>query len=83
MQVRQIAQTMSAQMDTMFDNIVNKQLEGQDITPEQQKQIDARRSAARDLLQLTHESARQGRSVFEISSVMAIAAVRALPGKAR
>jgi hypothetical protein len=34
-------------------------------------------------LQLTHESARQGRSVFEISSVMAISAVRALPGKAR
>jgi hypothetical protein len=34
-------------------------------------------------LQLTHESARQGRSVFEISSIMAISAVRALPGKAR
>ncbi len=34
-------------------------------------------------LRLTHESARQGRSVFEISSVMAISAVRALPGKAR
>jgi hypothetical protein len=34
-------------------------------------------------LQLTHESARQGRSVFEISSVMAISAVRALPAKAR
>jgi hypothetical protein len=34
-------------------------------------------------LQLTHESARQGRSVFEISSVMALSAVRALPGKAR
>jgi len=34
-------------------------------------------------LQLTHESARQGRSVFEISSVMAISAVRALPGRAR
>jgi hypothetical protein len=34
-------------------------------------------------LQLTHESARQGRSVFEISSVMAISAVRALPARAR
>jgi hypothetical protein len=34
-------------------------------------------------LQLTHESARQGRSVFEVSSVMALSAVRALPGKAR
>ena len=28
MQARQIVQTMSAQMDTMFDNMVNKQLEG-------------------------------------------------------
>ena len=33
--------------------------------------------------QLTHESARQGRSVFEISSILAISAVRTLPGKAR
>jgi hypothetical protein len=33
--------------------------------------------------QLTHESARQGRSVFEISSVMAVSAVRTLPAKAR
>lgn len=48
MQVRQIVQTMSAQMDTMFDNMVNKQLEGQNLTPEQQKQIEARRDAARD-----------------------------------
>ncbi len=31
---------------------------------------------------LKQESARQGRSVFETSSVMAVAAVRALPGKA-
>lgn len=50
MQVRQIVQTMSAQMDTMFDNMVNKQLEGQNVTPEQQKQIDARRNAARDMV---------------------------------
>lgn len=34
-------------------------------------------------LALTHESARQQRSVFEISSVMAISAVRSLPSKAR
>jgi hypothetical protein len=33
--------------------------------------------------QLKQESTRQGRSIFETSSVMAIAAVRALPGKAR
>lgn len=32
---------------------------------------------------LKNESARQGRSVFETSSLMAIAAIRALPGKAR
>ena len=32
---------------------------------------------------LNQESARQGRSVFETSSVMAVAAVRALPDKAR
>lgn len=50
MQVRQIVQTMSAQVDSMFDNMVNKELEGQNITPEQQKQIDARRDAARDMV---------------------------------
>jgi hypothetical protein len=33
--------------------------------------------------ELTQESARQGRSVFEISSLLAVSAVRALPGKAR
>ena len=33
--------------------------------------------------QLKQESARQGRSVFETSSAMAISAIRALPGKAR
>lgn len=33
--------------------------------------------------QLREESARQGRSIFETSSLVAIAAVRALPGKAR
>ncbi|HEU4623792.1 MAG TPA: hypothetical protein VFS52_03455 [Steroidobacteraceae bacterium] len=32
---------------------------------------------------LKQESARQGRSVFETSSIMAVSAVRALPGKAR
>lgn len=32
---------------------------------------------------LKNESARQGRSVFETSSLMAIAAIRTLPGKAR
>lgn len=33
--------------------------------------------------QLKHESTRQGRSIFETSSLIAIAAVRALPNKAR
>jgi len=32
---------------------------------------------------LRQESARQGRSVFELSSLMAVSAVKALPGKAR
>jgi len=32
---------------------------------------------------LRHESARQGRSIFEVSSVMAISAVRVLPGRLR
>jgi uncharacterized protein len=50
MQVRQIVQTMSAQMDGMFDNIVNKQLEGQNLTPEQHEQVEARRDAARDMV---------------------------------
>lgn len=50
MQVRQIVQTMSTQMDAMFDNMVNRQLEGQNITPEQHKQIDARRDAMRDAM---------------------------------
>jgi len=51
MQVRQIVQTLSTQMDTMFDSMVNKQLEGQNITPEQQKEIDARRDAARGMVE--------------------------------
>ena len=50
MQVRQIALTLSSQMDTMFDNMVNKQLEGQTMTPEQQKEVEARRNAARDMV---------------------------------
>jgi hypothetical protein len=33
--------------------------------------------------EIKQESARQGRSIFETSSVMAVSAVRALPGKAR
>jgi uncharacterized protein len=50
MQARQIVQTLSVQMDAMFDNLVNKQLEGQNPTPEQQKAIEARRDAARDMV---------------------------------
>jgi uncharacterized protein len=49
MQVRQIVQTMAAQMDAMFDNIVNKQLDGQNITPEQQKRIAASRQAMQEM----------------------------------
>lgn len=50
MQVRQIVQTMSTQMDTMFDNMINQQLAGQNITPEQHKRIDAARGAMQDMM---------------------------------
>jgi uncharacterized protein len=50
MQSKQVLQTMSAQMDTMFDGMLNKQLQGQDVTPEQQQEIDARRKMAKDMV---------------------------------
>ena len=49
MQARKIGETMSRQVDSMFDGMVNKLLEGKDLTPEQQKEIQARREKARDL----------------------------------
>ena len=50
MQAQKILQTLSAQMDGMFDGMVKKQLEGQDITPEQRQAIEARRKAASDMV---------------------------------
>jgi hypothetical protein len=49
MQARKIVETMSQQMDSMFAGMVNKLLEDKDLTPEQQKEIQARREKARDL----------------------------------
>jgi hypothetical protein len=50
MQARKIVQTLSEQMDGMFDSMVKKQLEGQDVTPEQRQAIEARRKAASDMV---------------------------------
>jgi len=46
-------------------------------------QLPSAAAVGRQWGQLQEESARQGRSIFETSSLVAIAAVRALPGKAR
>jgi hypothetical protein len=46
-------------------------------------QLPSAAAVGRQWRQLEEESTRQGRSIFETSSLVAIAAVRALPGKAR
>jgi len=46
-------------------------------------ELPSRQEISQQWEQLRHESARQGRSVFEVSSVMAISAVRVLPGRVR
>jgi hypothetical protein len=46
-------------------------------------QLPSPTAIGRQWEQLKHESTRQGRSIFETSSLIAIAAVRALPNKAR
>ena len=46
-------------------------------------QLPSAAAVGRQWGQLKEESTRQGRSIFETSSLVAIAAVRALPGKAR
>ncbi|HYL71130.1 MAG TPA: hypothetical protein VEY89_07505 [Candidatus Dormibacteraeota bacterium] len=46
-------------------------------------QLPSAAAVGRQWGQLQEESTRQGRSIFETSSLVAIAAVRALPGKAR
>ncbi len=49
MQSRKIVETMSQQVDSLYSGMVNKALEGKDLTPEQQKEIQARHDKARDL----------------------------------
>jgi len=49
MQSKTIVETMSQQVDGMYAGMVNKLLDGKDLTPEQQKQIQARGAKARDL----------------------------------
>ena len=41
---------LSDQMDGMFDSMVKKRLEVQDVTPEQRQAIEARRKAASDMV---------------------------------
>ena len=49
MQAKTIVETMSQQVDSMYAGMVNKLLDGKDLTPEQQKQIQARSAKAREL----------------------------------
>ncbi len=49
-QAKKILQTVSDQMDGMFAGMLKKQLEGQDVTPEQQQEITARQKAAADMV---------------------------------
>jgi hypothetical protein len=44
MQTKQLVTAMSQQVDGMYKNMVNQALEGKDITPEQQKVIEANRA---------------------------------------
>jgi hypothetical protein len=50
MQSKKILQAMTEQLDSTYDGMLNKQLEGQDLTPEQQKDIAVRRKAAMDMV---------------------------------
>jgi hypothetical protein len=50
MQAKKILQAMTEQLDSSYDGMLNKQLEGQDLTPEQQKNIAVRRKAAMDMV---------------------------------
>ncbi len=45
-QAKKILKAASDQMDTMFDGMVKKQLDGKDVTPQQQQEIEARRKTA-------------------------------------
>jgi hypothetical protein len=50
MQAQKVLQVLSGQMDSMFDGMVKKQLEGQDVTPEQRQAIEARRKVAAEMV---------------------------------
>jgi uncharacterized protein len=50
MQAQKVLQTLTEQMDGMFDSMVQKQLEGQNVTPEQRQEIEARRKVAGDMI---------------------------------
>jgi uncharacterized protein len=50
MQAQKVLQVLVEQMDTMFDGMLQKQLEGQSVTPEQRQAIEARRKAATDMV---------------------------------
>jgi hypothetical protein len=49
-QAKKILQAASDQLDTLFDGMVKKQLEGENVTSEQQQAIEARRKAAESMV---------------------------------
>jgi uncharacterized protein len=50
MQAQKVLQALTEQMDSMFDGMVQKQLQGQNVTAEQRQEIQARRQAAEDMV---------------------------------
>jgi hypothetical protein len=50
MQAQKLVQTISAQMDGMFAGMLKKQLDGQEVTPEQQHAIEERQQAAKSMV---------------------------------
>lgn len=50
MQAQKMLQAVTEQMDSMFDGMLKKQLEGRDLTPEQQKSLQDRQQAAREMI---------------------------------
>jgi uncharacterized protein len=48
MQAQKLVQAISEQMDGMFAGMLKKQLDGQELTPEQQRAIEERQLAARN-----------------------------------
>jgi uncharacterized protein len=50
MQAQKLVQTISEQMDGMFAGMLKKQLDGQEVTPEQQHAIEERQQAAKSMV---------------------------------